>query len=71
MSWFHKEHEVYWHIPMSLADVGIIFSIGFVILEINSNNLSIITNNKKQRIHAMYMHDSDCVMICNTAITSI
>ena len=28
-------------------------------------------NEEKQRIHAMDMHDSDYVMTCNTAITSI
>ena len=47
------------------------FSKGFVILEFNSNNLSIIENNAKQRIHSMDMNDSECVMICNTAIPSI
>ena len=70
MSWFYQEPKVYCHITMSFADVGIIFSKGFVILELNSNNLSIITNNEKQRIHAMYMHDSDYVMIFTTEITS-
>ena len=44
---------------------------GFLILEQNPNNLSIIANNEKQRIHTMDMHDSDYVMIFNIEITSI
>ena len=47
------------------------FSKGFVVLERNSNNLKMIANESKQRIHAMDMHYSDCVMNFTTAITSI
>ena len=40
-------------------------------LEQNSNNLKRIPNEAKQTIHAMYMHDSEYVMDCTTAFTSI
>ena len=40
-------------------------------LEKNSNNSNIIANEAKPIIHAMGMHDSDYVMTCTTAITSI
>ena len=44
---------------------------GFVILESNSNKLFIISNEAKQRVHIMDMHNSDYVMTFNTAIISI
>ena len=47
------------------------FPKGFVVLEQNPNDLKIISNEAKQIINAMYMHDSDYVMNCTTAITSI
>ena len=47
------------------------FSRGFIILELNSNNLSRIANEAKQIICEIYMHDSYYVMICTTEITSI
>ena len=47
------------------------FSKGFVILKHNSVNLSINTNNSKQVIHAIHMHDSEYVMICTTEISYI
>ena len=47
------------------------FSKGFVILERNSNNLSRIANNVKQKIHSMDMHDSDYVLIFTTGIPYI
>ena len=39
---------------------------GFVTIEHNSKNLSSVTNEAKQRIHAIDMHDSDYVMSCYT-----
>ena len=42
------------------------FSKGFVMLEYNSNKLIRIANEAKQRVHAIYMHDSDYVMTCTT-----
>ena len=47
------------------------FSKGFVIMERNSNNSSIISNEEKQMIHEMYMYDSDCVMTYTTTVSSI
>ena len=44
------------------------FSKGFVILERNPNNKSIISNEAKQIIHTMDMNDSDYVMLCTTVI---
>ena len=67
VSWFHKEHKFYCRIIMSSTDVGI----RFLILEHNSNNLLIITDEAKQIIHEMDKHDSDYVMTYTTAITSI
>ena len=47
------------------------FSKGFVVLECNSNNIKIIDNEEKQRIHEMNMHGSDYVMNYTTTIPSI
>ena len=47
------------------------FSEGFVVLERNSNISEIISNEAKQIIHAMDMHDSDYVMTCTAEIPSI
>ena len=47
------------------------FSKGFVVLELNSNNLKIIANEEKQIIHAMDMHYSYYVMNFSAAIPSI
>ena len=44
---------------------------GFVVLGRNSNNLNIISNEEKQTIHAMGMHDFDYVITCTTAIPYI
>ena len=43
---------------------------GFVVLECNSKNLKIIANEEK-KLNTMDMHDSDYVMTCTSAITSI
>ena len=47
------------------------FSEGFVILELNSNNLLRTDNEAKQIIHAMDMHNLDYIMTCNAKIPSI
>ena len=51
--------------------LGYYFYKGFVMLERNSNNLKIIDNEAKQRIHAINMHDSYYVMNCTTTILYI
>ena len=56
---------------MPFINIGILFSKGFVILEINSNKLLIIDNEAKQIIHAIDMHDSDFFMTITTAIPSV
>ena len=38
----------------------------FVILEYNSENLSSVSNEEKQRIYAINMHKTDFVMACDT-----
>ena len=43
----------------------------FVIHEQNSKNLSIVTNEVKQIIHVICIHDSDFVMACYTAIIPV
>ena len=47
------------------------FSKGFAVLELNSNNSKMISNEVKQIIHAIDMHDSEYFMTCTTAISYI
>ena len=44
---------------------------GFVIIEHNFKNLSIILNKLEQRIHAFYMNDLDYVMACYISIAYV